>query len=183
MQLEDFARETGADAMLGMFVHLNRTRYDVSPTLTVVGCTLWSSLNPADLDILSYSLNDFRCISFLSPRTYSQLHQTDLAWLNAIISSIATEEPQREIVVFTHHAPTIQGSSDPKYEGHPTNSAFATELTRESCWTSGKVKLWAFGHTHWSCDFERGGVRVYSNQRGYQEGAGGYSPGRVLDLH
>lgn len=38
---------------------------------------------------------------------------------------------------------------------------------------SGNVKVWAFGHTHYNCDFEveRGGevgrLRIVANQRGY----------------
>jgi len=85
-------------------------------------------------------------------------------------------------VVFTHHAPTLLGTGDPKYVGGPTNSAFATELTEEPGWTSGNVVLWAFGDTHWSCDFEREGVRVYSNQRGYCNGGEGYNDTEVVDI-
>ena len=96
---------------------------------------------------------------------------------------MARDEPQREVIVFTHHAPTIRGTGDSKFEGGPTSSAFSTELTGEICWTGGNVKLWAFGHTHWSCDFERNGVRVYSNQRGYNEGSEGYDPGKVVELY
>ncbi|KAI0047035.1 Ser/Thr protein phosphatase protein [Auriscalpium vulgare] len=177
-----FATRVNADASLGNFVYLNRTRYDVSSTLTILGCTLWSSLNPDDLDILSWSLTDFRLIDGFNPETYSALHNADLLWLNSTVSSIARDEPDREIVVFTHHAPTKDGTGDPKFNDGPTNSAFATELTAAQCWESGKIKLWAFGHTHWCCDFEKNGVRVYANQRGYREGQEQYDAGKVVDL-
>ena len=29
-----------------------------------------------------------------------------------------------------------------------------TNLEREECWTNPRVKMWAFGHTHFNCDFE-----------------------------
>lgn len=139
-------------------------------------------MNPDDLDILSWSLTDFKRIESFNPETFSSLHEKDLVWLNETVSSIASDERDREIVIFTHHAPTKDGTGHPKFDNGITNSAFATELTNEPCWTSGKVKLWAFGHTHWCCDFVRNGVRVYSNQRGYNEGGELYDPGKIVEL-
>jgi hypothetical protein len=49
------------------------------------------------------------------------------------------------------------------------NSAFATESTGTSCWAP-SVKEWAFGHSHYNCDFVRDGVQVVSNQRGSKSG-------------
>jgi hypothetical protein len=171
-----------SETQLGKFVFLNRTRYDVSPGLTILGCTLWSALNPDDLDILSWALNDFRRIENFNPESFDALHRGDLAWLNATVAEIGSTEPERAIVVFTHHAPTLAGTGHPKFDQQPTNSAFATELTGEAVWTTGRVKMWAFGHTHWVCDFQRDGVRVYSNPRGYAEGEDDYDPGKCVDL-
>jgi hypothetical protein len=42
--------------------------------------------------------------------------------------------------------------------------------------------MWAFGHTHWECDFERVRVRVLSNQRGYGEGRDDYDPRKTVVL-
>ncbi|KAG6876118.1 hypothetical protein C0992_000914 [Termitomyces sp. T32_za158] len=150
--------------------------------LTILGCTLWSALNPDDLDILSWSLTDFRRINSFNPDAYVDLHKADLAWLNSTIASIARDEPERHIVVFTHHAPTKDGTGDPKFNDGPTDSAFVTELTGEECWESRKIKLWAFGHTHWCCDFDRNGIRVYANQRGYGEGRETYDVGKIIEL-
>ncbi|KAG5333670.1 hypothetical protein C0989_005053, partial [Termitomyces sp. Mn162] len=140
-RLKAFGTKISTDSSLGKFIHLNRTRYDVTTNLTIVGCTLWSSLNADDLDILTWSLTDFRRIDSFSPETYSALHNADVQWLNHTVASIAKDEPQRQIVVFTHHAPTKDGTGDPKFDDGPTNSAFATELTGEACWESGKIKL------------------------------------------
>ncbi|KZT11876.1 Ser/Thr protein phosphatase protein [Laetiporus sulphureus 93-53] len=180
-RLKAFAAEVKADVSVpGKFVYLNRTRYDVSPTLTILGCTLWTALNPEELDILSWALTDFRRIDGFDPSAFTAQHQGDLAWLNATVQEIASSDPERKIIVFTHHAPTISGTSDPKFEGQPMSSAFSTELTGEVCWNASAMKLWAFGHTHWSCDFERNGIRVYSNQRGYGKGGEGYDPSKVV---
>ncbi|KIM48703.1 hypothetical protein M413DRAFT_84237 [Hebeloma cylindrosporum] len=149
----------------GEFILLHRRRYDLNSTLSILGCTLWSALNPDNLDVLSRTLTDFRRIEAFTPTSYTTAHQTDLDWLTSTIHDIRTTEPERRVVVFSHHAPTLNGTSDPKFSGGPTSGAFATELTRTSVWAK-PVVLWAFGHTHWCCDFKRDGVRVVANQRG-----------------
>ncbi|KDQ12100.1 hypothetical protein BOTBODRAFT_424301 [Botryobasidium botryosum FD-172 SS1] len=163
------------------FIYLNRSRHDLTPTLTILGCTLWSSLNPEDLDILSWSLTDFKRIEAFTPALYADNHDRDISWLCKAVESIRENEPQRRVLIFTHHAPTVKGTGDPKYEGGPANSAFATELTGRRCWGS-PVCAWAFGHTHWSCDFTREGVRVYSNQRGYGDGTMGFDSGKLIEV-
>ena len=85
----------------------------------------------------------------------------------------------------THHAPTVGGTSDPKFAaGGPvaSGSAFATELVGGPCWDKERVRVWMFGHTHWCCDFVREGVRVVSNQRGYREGVPGFAPDKVVEI-
>lgn len=175
-KLEAFAAESA-----GRFVLLDRTRYDVSPTVTLLGCTLWSRLAQDDLDILRWALTDFKRIADFAPETYQALHAADVAWLQVEIARLQQDEPARRVVVLTHHAPTLDGTSDPKYVGGPTNSAFATELVGGACW-AGNVRAWLFGHTHWNLDAVRAGVRVASNQRGYRDGAPGFDPGKAIDL-
>ncbi|KAF9065039.1 Ser/Thr protein phosphatase protein [Rhodocollybia butyracea] len=181
-RLREFSTKVNANSSLGSFFLLDRTRHDISPTLTILGCSLWSALNQDDLDILSWSLTDFRRIGEFNPTVHSALHKADLTWLNETVSSMVQHEPERQIVIFTHHAPTKEGTGSPQYADGPTSSAFASELTGEACWASGHVKLWAFVHTHWCCDFERNGVRLYSNQRGYGEGQASYDAGKVVEI-
>ncbi|KAI0639503.1 Ser/Thr protein phosphatase protein [Trametes polyzona] len=163
----------------GRFILLDRTRYDLSPTLTVLGCTLWSRLDPDNTDLIHIGLNDFHQIAGLTPPVYDALHERDLAWLERSIADIAAHEPHRKIVVMTHHAPTVQGTSNPLYDGSPIGSAFSTELVGGPCWKP-QVKVWAFGHTHWACDFEREGIRVVSNPKGYKGGGTGFDPEKVV---
>ena len=153
---------------------------DLSPTLTILGATLWSHLNPNDHAFLRRSLADLKRIKGFTTDQFTELHKTDLSWLNAQVEQIRAEEQARSVLIFTHHAPTM-GTSDPKYAGGPTASAFATELTNEPCWGP-PVKVWAFGHTHWSCDMVKKGVRVVSNQKGYLKGDKGWNPEFVLKV-
>ncbi len=70
-------------------------------------------------------------------------------WINAAMEDIVRNEPHRRIVTITHRAPTMFGTVYSQYDGPSTNSAFATELSGEPCWTPGIiVKYRTFGLTH-----------------------------------
>ena len=149
--------------------------------MTVLGCTLWSRLDPEHVDLIRIGLNDFRMINDFTPGVYQTLHKRDVEWLSRTVTELARDEPHRTIAVMTHHAPTVEDTSSPRFRGGQMNSAFATELSGEEWWPH--VKVWMFGHTHWPCDFERNGVRVLSNPRGYRTaGEDGFDPEMVVEI-
>lgn len=172
-----------AQAPFGRFILLDRTRHDLSDTLTILGCTLWSRIDPAREHDVQRGLNDFHQIDGLTPALYASLHERDRLWLERSLAAIARDEPHRRVVVMTHHAPTEEGTSDPRYADSAIRSAFSTELVGGPCWRTPTLKVWAFGHTHWPCDFEREGVRVLSNPKGYAGGTErGFVPGKVIEV-
>ncbi|KAI0651953.1 Ser/Thr protein phosphatase protein [Trametes meyenii] len=177
-ECEVFHANADAEEPFGRFVLLNRTRYDLSSTVTVLGCTLWSRL---DFGSIVATIRDFEHIHDFTPTTYRSLHKQDLAWLEQSIADIAAHEPHRKVIVMTHHAPTVDGTSNPQHTGSLTSSAYHTELTGGPCWKE-PVKIWAFGHTHWACDFERQGVRVVSNPKGYGGGGALFTPEKVIEM-
>lgn len=160
----------------GKFVFLDQTRYDISSTVTVLGCTLFSNVIPEETERVSFGLNDFyRIKDDWSVEKHVEAHLSHLAWLNTQVDSISREEPDRKVIILTHYCPcTHEKVVDPK---HATNSkissGFMSDLSGQVCWgdSSRIVKVWAFGHTHFNCDFEGQetgtGKRVVSNQRGY----------------
>ena len=155
---------------LGQFVFLDQTRYNINDHVTVLGCTLHSKILDEQLEHLSTGLNDFYHIEGWDVHVHRQAHVEEVQWLNAQVEAICKNEPQRRIVIFTHHSPTIDSrASDPRHRKSLLSSGFTTDLSHELCWTSKNVKLWAFGHTHFNCDFkdEKTGKRVVTNQRGY----------------
>ncbi|TVY19716.1 Uncharacterized protein LARI1_G003228 [Lachnellula arida] len=161
-----------SDEKLGSFVFLDQTRYDLSPSLTILGCTLFSNIVPAQTEHVSFGLNDFYQIDGWSVDRHNAAHASDLAWLNAQVRSIAAAhasgKPDRTIVILTHHSPTTSVQAvDPAHAQSKISSGFASDLSGEECWRSANVKVWAFGHTHFNCDFVEGGKRVVTNQRGY----------------
>lgn|ERR1700722_15514895 len=125
------------------FILLSQTRHGISANVTILGCTLRSALDPDCLDILSWCLNNFQCIHSLDHTKYD-LRRDDLKWLNTTVQDIRRTEPGL-VVIFTHHAPTVEGTAHPKYIGGLKNSAFATELTLEPCWGSREcMGIWAY---------------------------------------
>lgn len=168
--MKAFASGTIANDSIGEFILLDRTRYDFNEHVTILGCTLWSKIPESQAEIVSYRVNDFRSIQNWSVESHNAAHTADAEWLDCECNRIRQEEPHRKIIIFTHHAPSFEGTSAPRYNT-TTNSircAFATDMSSCDCWAS-PVALWAFGHTHFNANFvSKDGIRVISNQRGYE---------------
>ncbi|KAE8144284.1 acyl-CoA dehydrogenase mitochondrial precursor [Aspergillus avenaceus] len=159
-----------AQENLGEFVFMDQTRYDVSPDVTVLGCTLYSEISSHQAEHVSFGLNDFYHIDDWTIESHNAAHEADRTWLNGQVSHIAKSEPHRKVVIFSHHSPTFASDAvDPVHANSPIFSGFATDLKGEPCWENSRVCLWAFGHTHYNCDFIDGktGRRLVTNQRGY----------------
>jgi len=192
--LQTFQAESEAkhesDSSLGRFIFLDQTRFDISSTVTILGCTLFSRILPEQETYISHGLNDFHHIKDWTVQTNNEAFSSDLLWLNTEISKIEQEEPNRKIIVFTHHGPTIDDRVvDPAVKGSDLSSAFLTDLREEACCKSAAVKIWVFGHTHFNCDFldvdgeTRREMRVLTNQRGYYfKQAMGFDEGKVISL-
>ncbi|KAH5278750.1 hypothetical protein HBI71_025420 [Parastagonospora nodorum] len=152
------------------FTFMDRRRVDISPTRTILGCTLWTHIPPSSSLACANSLTDFNEEKGIWARSVEQHnidHATDLSWLNATIASIPLD---RQVIVLTHHSPTIDPRANhPRHRGSSTNAGFRSDLSAEECWRSERVRVWGFGHTHYSCQFyeEDGGKLVVANQKGY----------------
>lgn len=159
------------DAYGGRFKLLGRDRYDIGD-ITILGCTLWSNIDPfraSEIAIRSKDLHEDFGIRNWALERHQEEHKKDLTWLNDQVRTLQ-EEPHRQVIIATHHSPTIDPrATDPKHLGDDMSSNFATDLSTELCWTSPQVMLWAFGHTHYSCSYrdEEAGKLVVANQKGY----------------
>ncbi|KAH8649904.1 putative calcineurin-like phosphoesterase [Xylariales sp. PMI_506] len=150
-------------------VLLHRTRWDDPDSpLTVLGCTLWSAIAENAREAIGLAVSDFSRIDGWSIDKHNAAHGEDAAWLREQVQAITSRElgtAERRLLVATHHAPCLQGTSAPAHANSRLTSAFATELLDQRGWDG--VRVWAFGHTHYTTEFRRGGTRVVSNQRGY----------------
>lgn len=155
---------------VGKFVFLDQGRWDVNESLTILGCTLFSDIPPEQTVEVSKRLNDFRKTRDWHVADHIAAHKSDLMWLNDQVRTISHTEPQRKVAIFSHYSPTLHSHAvDPRHKDSPVSSGFATDLSAEECWTNKSVVFWAFGHTHFNCDFEEEehGKRVVANQKGY----------------
>ena len=150
---------------------LERGRYDLEETgVVLLGCTLHSHIPPQNRDVVSSKIQDFQKINGWTTDDHNTQHQQDLEWLTNQISAVRREKDgkQKRILVVTHHAPTVKGSSAPEHAGNAWSSAFATDLIGNPKWKAlADVQWWVFGHTHYNNFVRVGGVNVVSNQRGY----------------
>ncbi|QPG93587.1 hypothetical protein C2857_001046 [Epichloe festucae Fl1] len=188
-ELESFEHEVRQDDGLGEFVLLNRKQYRIPGCDTVVlGCSLFSYI-PDGLHItLGLALNDFRATRAWDTDLHNEEHARDLTWLNDSVSALDAEGDGAVVVIFTHWSPTVHPTSmDPKHFNTPLSHGFTTNLRKEACFRSRRVRLWAFGHTHYNCDFvldrEKGEepIRLVTNQKGYEgEKVGNFDPEGVV---
>ncbi|RSL92934.1 hypothetical protein CDV31_014939 [Fusarium ambrosium] len=178
----DTAEQLVSEASLaGRVVLLHRTRWDDPQSeFTILGCTLWSAIPQQAHDVVQSKVKDFKNINGWSVEKHNMLHAEELLWLREQVAQAST----RQILVATHHAPRVQGTSRPQHVGNPWTCAFATDLMDQT-WDG--VRIWVFGHTHYSTEVMLGsGIKLLANQRGYvmpeSEGSRGKSgDGRVFD--
>ncbi|KAF2107973.1 calcineurin-like phosphoesterase [Lophiotrema nucula] len=171
--LRTFEEEVRTDDVLGEFVLLDRRMFRLPDSdVTILACSLFSSV-PLDKEMdVSMGLNDFFQTDDWDVGAHNAAHERDLAWLNATVTEL--EQSDAKVIILTHWSPTVDArSTDPKHAASAISSAFSTDLAGQPCFNSANVKLWAFGHTHYNCDFkfEREGdaepLRLLANQRGY----------------
>jgi len=153
--------------------------------IRVLGCTLWSNVPQQHAKDVASGLTDYKAIKIedngktraILVEDTNRWHQDELGWLKQEIAKAKTNG--EKVVVMTHHAPLMKGTSDPRYEGGAIHSGFATDL--KSCMEPPLV-AWIYGHTHWSSQQQINGVAVVSNQLGYfmkcehKLGKTGFSP-------
>lgn len=169
----DAARGLCAEPRLnGRVELLHRRRWDFDDGggggegVSILGCTLWSRIPEESFAVVRSKVKDFARIEGWTPEEHVRQHEEDRAWLKSELEKMNGERERRRVLVATHHAPCVRGTSRPQHAENPWTAAFASEvLDGGGKW--GRVRTWVFGHTHYCTDFRRYGVRVVANQRGY----------------
>lgn len=137
----------------------------------IMGCTLWSSIPDSAKAVVESKINDYKKIDGWSVDKHNQMHAEDAAWLISELQSLSNaskanhQQQGRNILVVTHHAPSLTGTSAPEHVNNPWTPAFATDLLPRL--NTDKVKTWVFGHTHYTTELFSNGVHLVANQRGY----------------
>ena len=173
-------------AELGAPIHVLAERAVSFDGVRFLGTTLWTDfrlLGTPDVSMAAAQehMTDFRRIrvepSFrrCRPADTVMWHQRARRWLEGELRAAG----DGKTVVLTHHAPCAR-SLNPLYQD-AIAAAYASAM-EDVVAASGAV-LWIHGHTHYPADYELGGTRVLSNQRGYpDEPVFGYEPGLVVSV-
>jgi hypothetical protein len=138
-RMNHFLRESTRD-FGRRFIFLDKSRYDINPPITALGCTLWTEIAPEEAKAAALRLMDMqenRGIVDWDVTFHLHEHHMDLDWLNQQVDQVAREDPKREILVLTHHSPTIHAqANNATHQGSDVNTAFRTDLSSQTCWTS-----------------------------------------------
>ncbi|KAL9107992.1 MAG: hypothetical protein Q9227_007207 [Pyrenula ochraceoflavens] len=170
--LRTFEENVRKDSKLGDFVLLDRAVFQPPDSnIVILGCSLFSSVPSGDAMRVSMGLNDFWQTDDWDVEKHNEAHKRDLAWLNAQVAEL--EQSNVKVMILSHWSPSRDTHAVvAKHAESPITTAFSTDLSKEACFKSDKVKVWAFGHTHYNCDFmvergDAGPLRLVTNQRGY----------------
>jgi hypothetical protein len=140
-QFENDIAAKNSEGNLGFFVLMDQTRYDISPNLTVLGCTLFSDISPSQKESVSLDFSDFHRIENWTVDDHNQAFLADFAWLNAQVRSIADTEPERKIIILTHHSPTRSPETiNPAHSQSRITSGFSTDLSGEFVGLAGMLR-------------------------------------------
>ena len=150
----------------------------LSEDVILVGGTLWTDMNKGqDAMAVGNAMNDFRIIRIADEEDPHGGHtrlfrpQDAMAMFEktkGCIAETARANPDKTIVVATHHAPSVQGLNVEHIRGaaDSINAAYYTDL---HAFIEGlpNIKWWLHGHTHLQKAYRIGQCHVLSNARGY----------------
>jgi len=175
-QTHELLRERLADCNVDV---LERDTVDINGVL-FVGTTLWSDVShPLVESIVRECMNDYSSIKLKEHYghdpvqvNYRKLRPADTLRefykSRDYIFKTAAENPDKNIVVMTHHAPS-EHSVDPMYKlpkHQEMNRAYYSDLDQHII-DHPNIKFWVHGHTHADHDYTIGGCRVLCHPRGY----------------
>lgn len=159
----------------GPVKYLENDIYELNDII-FIGCTLWTDFelygeeNKENCIQAAWNnMNDYnyvRCehdedIVKLFPRKTIEWHKKSVAY----IEKICSENPDKKIVIISHHAPSKK-SIAPQYRKSELNPAYASNLDGLIEKYS-NIKLWVSGHSHNDSDYKIAQCRCIARPFGY----------------
>lgn len=140
----------------------------------VIGTTLWTNIPVGAETYIRDNLNDCSRIKkyviknnikrkrAISPSDITRFHKIAVEFIQLEVE--CAKELNQKVIVLTHHAPTFNGTLNPKYARSDLDYAYASDLDYLIC---SPIVAWFYGHTHFATNFEMNGVRIANNPKGY----------------
>lgn len=140
-----------------------------------IGATLWTDIgkgHPWLMHQMGTSLSYDGKIAYWADYKGSWKRWTSELWVREhdrhkkYIELVAKQNPDKKIVVITHHAP-LTNITSPHFVGNFMNAYYVSDLS-DLILDNENIVLWCFGHTHHPIDVQVGNCRVLNNPVGYQ---------------
>lgn len=145
----------------------------------IVGSTLWSNVPEFCRDVVQNSMCEYY-LSYSEPYVLNDVNHTNELHLKSvkyIESKLKGYNNYDNIIILTHHAPSLYNTSSPRHGNtleRKLNAAFASSLE----YMFHHKLIWCNGHTHYNNKQTINNTILYSNQRGH--GSRTYLPDFVL---
>ena len=90
-------------------------------------------------------------------------------WLSDEIVRVQTEDEIESVVILTHTVPRVEFLVGPDHKWYKMNGSYANTFMTDvpKLDLKKKIKVWAYGHTHFHGDTVVDGIRYVCNARGY----------------
>ena len=159
--------------------YLNNSVAKLDNDINIYGATFWTNPPFRSKSEAKMCVNDYNYIKYFK-QGLDEVVELDIPKVRELSNDSLKEledylsRENKKTIVVTHFPPTRTGTSHPKYLAEKRNANLYFAWPDE---TLNKLKLnnvigWVSGHTHWSYDFEKNGVRLISNQLGYKSEVG-----------
>jgi predicted MPP superfamily phosphohydrolase len=140
-----------------------------------VGATLWTDMRDGDPltmnNMPSYMSYDGK-IAYEIGEEGAWTRFTSQRWVGVhrrhkeYIRLVAQDNPDKAIVVITHHLP-LEFISDPVYAGDSSNAYYSSDMS-DVLLDNPNITHWFYGHSHYCNDTTFEGCRLVNNSVGYQ---------------
>ncbi|CAF3170986.1 unnamed protein product [Rotaria socialis] len=162
------------------------------PSVRILGTTLWTHVTRESASRIGRCLNDYSLISIrvetkdgkstrkrrITVDDTNEWHTQQLVWLREEIEKARNNG--EHVVIITHHAPCRHDTCSTEDEESDLMDAFVNDHDTDCV---DPVRLWVYGHTHWSTDLIMNSTRIVSNQCGYAHENCGFRPNMKITLY
>lgn len=155
--------------------YLNNEVALLNDEINVYGTTFWTVPPFISTREARNYINDYHNISYFNKES-RKLTNLDIGYVKKLSDESFTKlqdylrEENKKTILVTHFPPIRTGTSEPSYlsQERLMNSYFAWPDNTIEKFNLNNILCWISGHTHWSYDFEKNGVRMIGNQLGYK---------------
>lgn len=175
----EFAYKYNIESRYKNIFYLNNSVVKLENDINIYGSTYWTEPPFRSNYEAQLYINDYNYIRYFK-QGLDKVVELDVPKVRELsndsfkqLQDYLAGENKKTIVV-THFPPVRTGTSHPKYlaEKRMTNLYFAWPDNTLNKFQLNNVIAWVSGHTHWSYDFEKNGIRLIGNQLGYKSEVG-----------